>query len=182
MKPPGNPHRLRPAHWAASVAIVSLVAYLGFMYRETKGFRFARGNGDVGAFILEQAVAATGHPVKTNGFLTLTHPWRYARDRFGVVVRLHHSDYPFAEAFLREAFSTMPWRTQTVAGAGQMNFLRLSDQGGALSLTDSPDSAEVIVLRPVTTQEFKGELSDLLKPSLPRRLWGRVMNVVHLFI
>src|ERR1700744_3046963 len=66
---------------------------------------FTKAKGDVGQFILQQAIRLGGVPTATNGLQVVTAKWRYAEDRHGLQIILPFTTYDQVEGFLNVAFS-----------------------------------------------------------------------------
>ena len=163
-----------------SVWIVGTIALAGwFFYRADGHFHFGTGRGEAGSFILQQAILATAHPAKTNGLPALTNSWRYARDQYGVIVWLARNDYSQVESFLREAFDPPGWRNDLNAGSNRARYFRLSDKGGAISVTQNTNSTEVIVVRPISERELGKALRETVRPDLVARIGQRGLELIR---
>ena len=67
-------------HIFTSLALFGLALVCGC----SPGKHYVRGQGDVGQFIIQHAVAFGGHPAATNGLPTITGDWQYIQDEYGV--------------------------------------------------------------------------------------------------
>jgi hypothetical protein len=116
--------------------------------------RFKTGRGDVGVFILQHAIACGGNP-STNAIPRIDGKWRYSEDKDGVVIRMDREQYPTVEAFLRHAFGEpkISPTKQTVDGS-KLGVYRLSDKGGAIQFVQDAKQTQIIVLRPMSTEEI----------------------------
>ena len=65
---------------------------------------YVRGQGDVGQFIIQHAVAFGSHPVATNSLPTITSDWQCIQNEYGVGIVLSRSQYQPVQDFVRAAF------------------------------------------------------------------------------
>ena len=150
-----------------------------YFYRGDGHFHFGIGRGEAGSFILQQAILATAHPAKTNGLPVLTNTWRYARDRYGVIVWLARSDYSQVESFLREAFNPPGWPKEQETGSTSTKYIQLSEKGGAISVNRNSNSTEVIVVRPISERELGKALRETVNPSLTSQIRQRGLELIR---
>ena len=124
---------------------------------------FTAGDGDVGKFILQQAIARGGSPA-TNSLPVISGRWRYSADKDGVVIRMSREQYPAVEAFLRQAFGAPKMEPTESSDGGKLGVYRLSSKGGAIQFGYDAKQTEIIVIRPMTTDEvFQGMVKALGK-------------------
>jgi|GEM_PF-6973946 hypothetical protein len=111
---------------------------------------YTTGRGDVGHFILQQAISYGGSPTTTNGLPVVMSHWRYSEDVYGMQIYLPHSDYSSVEAFLNQAFAGKPQFGPEVSkdGSTQIHEYRMSSKGGGVQLSSHDTDTLVIVLRP----------------------------------
>ncbi len=136
----------------ASFVVVGLALLSGCATHDE--MRFKAGSGDVGHFILLQAVARGGQLLTTNGLPTITGPWRYSEDQYGVVIRMPRTDYASVEKLLRIAFGEPGFGPSETTDGGKLGGYRLTPQGGAIQFCYDSEGTQVIVLRQLTKQEF----------------------------
>jgi hypothetical protein len=67
--------------------------------------RFAKDNGDVGQYILQQAIRYGGSPTNTDGLPVVTGRWCYMEDARGMQIQLPADMYSEVELFLNQAFA-----------------------------------------------------------------------------
>jgi hypothetical protein len=66
--------------------------------------KFIRGSGDVGQYVLHEAIVLGGRPVSTNSLPKFASEWDYVQDKSVVVIRLPREQLPAMADFLRQAF------------------------------------------------------------------------------
>ena len=86
------------------ILITLVLAGLTILCGCNKTKHYVRGQGDVGQFILRQAVAFGGHLAATNGLPTIIGNWKYVQDEYGVGILLSQSQYQPIQDFVRAAF------------------------------------------------------------------------------
>ena len=107
------------------------------------------GRGDVGRFILQQAISYGGRPTTTNGLPAITSHWTYSQDADGLVISMARSDYSNAELFLSQAFAGQRHFGPQDGHDGFRIFeCRLTPKGGGIQLSRNSADAQVIILRP----------------------------------
>ena len=119
---------------------------------------FTSGRGDVGQFILQQAIIRGGSPVTTNGLPVIATKWRYSTDKYGVVIRMPREEYPSIEDFLRQAFGKPQFGPVDSAGGGRLGEYRLTSKGGGIQFVSNTNLTQVIVIRPMSKQEWNTEV------------------------
>lgn len=130
--------------------------------------RWITGRGDAGQFILNQAVARGGQPVTTNGLQAITGSWRYYEDQYGVSIRLSRDDYDAVEELLRHAFGPPKLGPSDTTDGGKLGAYRLTAKGGAIQFGCDADGTYVIVLRPMSKEEFSSGLQRAMRDE---RFW-----------
>ena len=130
--------------------------------------RFRSGDGEVGQFILQKAVAAGATPVSTNALLRVSRGWRYFEDADGVVIHLAPADYPALESFLIKTFGPPKVGPQDTPSGGRYGTYRLTTKGGVLQFgRDSEDGTHVEIIRPLTRQEARdGAMRAIADPQV----------------
>ena len=116
--------------------------------------QFDEGRGEVGDFILQQclALAPATQFVTTSNLPAINAPWRYSKDKDGVVIRLSKESFPAVEIFLLQALGE-PRIKPTVTPHGELGVYRLSPKGGALQFLGNAKYTQIIIIRPLTTEE-----------------------------
>jgi hypothetical protein len=114
---------------------------------------FTSGHGDVGQYILQQAIDRGGSPA-TNSLPVFSCRWRYSEDKDGVVIWMPREQFPAVTTFLRQAFG-VPRIEPTVTPSGvELGVYRLSAKGGAIQFLCDAKRTQIIVIRPMTTDEI----------------------------
>ena len=111
---------------------------------------FTTSHGDVGQFVLQQAISYGGSPTTTNGLPVVTSHWRYTEDAHGMQIYLPPGDYSGVESFLNLAFVGKPQFGPKVSddGSTRIHEYRMSSKGGGVQLTGHDTDTLVIILRP----------------------------------
>jgi hypothetical protein len=115
--------------------------------------RFTKGTGDMGRFIIRQALKCGAHPVATNGLPTIGGEWSYAEDQYGAVFHLPRDRFSEVEAFLKQAFGA-PAQEATETIDGKLGWYSPKTIGVALQFGYDPNETQVIVLRPQPASEI----------------------------
>jgi hypothetical protein len=110
---------------------------------------FTVGNGDVGQFILQQAIVRGGTPITTNSLPVISGRWRYSEDKDGVVIRMSRAQYPAVEAFLRQTFGEPKLGPVDTVDGGKLGVYRLSSKGGGIQFGYDAKQTQIIVIRPM---------------------------------
>jgi hypothetical protein len=107
------------------------------------------GHGDVGQFILQQAINYGGSPTTTNGLPVITSNWRYSEDSYGMQIYLSRSDYVSVELFLNQAFAGKPQFGPKVSddGSSRIHEYRMSSKGGGIQLSGHDSGTLIIIIR-----------------------------------
>ena len=129
---------------------------------------FRAGRGDAGAYIVKQAIARGGSLVTTNALPCLAGNWRYSEDKNGVVIRLAREQYPAVEAFLRQAFGAPKLEPSETSDGGKLGVYRLSSKGGGIQFGYNTNETQVIVIRPMSTEEIYGAVIEATKKGESR--------------
>lgn len=115
---------------------------------------FVKGRGEVGQFIVQQAVARCGLPPPTNNLPPIPGGWRYSKDQYGVVVQMSREQYPAVESLLRQTFGEPRFGPVDTKDGGKLGGYRLTPKGGSIQFGYDAERTQVIVIRPLTKQEF----------------------------
>jgi hypothetical protein len=109
---------------------------------------YTKGRGDVGQFILRQAISYGGSPTTTNGLPVISTRWRYSEDDHGMEICLIRSDYDRVELFLNLAFAGLPQYGPKISadGINRIHEYRMSPQGGGIQLTSDDAGAGAVIV------------------------------------
>ena len=129
------------------------------------GLKFIRGNGDVGRFILQQALVRGARPVATNNLTPIKGWWRYAEDENGVVVQLPRDRFGEIESFLQDAFGPPAQEPTDTTDGGKLGWYAARTIGVGLQFGYDRAHAQVIVLRPQATSEILKHIREALERS-----------------
>ena len=111
---------------------------------------YVKSQGDVGQFILRQAINYGGSPTTTNNLPVVMSHWRFSEDAHGMQIYLPSNDYSNVETFLNQAFADKQQFGPKVseAGSSQIHEYRMSPIGGGIQLTGNNAETSVIIIRP----------------------------------
>ena len=74
------------------------------MLAQENDMRFTKGKGDMGQFLMQQALKRDARPIATKDLPLIAGDWSYFEDQYGVIVQLPRERFSDVEAFLRQAF------------------------------------------------------------------------------
>lgn len=127
--------------------------------------RFTKGKGDMGQFILQQALKRDARPVATNNLPTITGEWRYSEDQYGVVLQLPRERFPEVQTFLRQAFGPPAQEATDTTDGGKLGWYKPKAIGVALQFGYNPERTQVIILRPQPASEIIKRLPEAVEKS-----------------
>lgn len=127
--------------------------------------RFTQGKGDMGQFILQQALKRDARPVATNNLPTITGEWRYSEDQYGVVLQLPRERFTDTQTFLLQAFGPPDHEPSETTDGGQVGWYAPKTIGVALQFGYNPERTQVIVLRPQPASEIIKRLPEAMERS-----------------
>ena len=128
---------------------------------------FVKGRGDVGQFIVQQAVVRCGLSTWTNALPAITERWRYSEDEQGVVIQMPREHYSAVESLLRQTFGRPKYLSETTDG-GMLGAYRLTPKGGVVQFGYDAERTQVVIIRPLNQKEF-GEA--MMKAMNDDRFW-----------
>ena len=96
--------RLDTADIFTSLIVVGLALFCGCAHDDE--MRFSKGKGDMGQFVIRQALKYGARPIATNGLPAITGKWRFSEDQYGVVLQLPSERFSDVTTFLRAAQET----------------------------------------------------------------------------
>ncbi|HEX7569937.1 MAG TPA: hypothetical protein VF492_05495 [Verrucomicrobiae bacterium] len=111
---------------------------------------YKKSQGDVGQFILQQAISYGGSPTTTNNLPVVMRHWRYNEDSYGMQIRMSPNCYSSVETFLNQAFAGARQFGPKVSedGSGRIHEYRMSPIGGGIQLAGNSTETSVIIIRP----------------------------------
>jgi hypothetical protein len=124
---------------------------------------FTAGRGDVGQFIMQQAIMRGGSPVTTNGLPAIATKWRYRTDKYGVMIRMPREQYAAVEEFLRQAFGKPGFGPVVSPDGGGLGEYRLTAKGGGIQFVSDTNWTQVTIIRPLSEHEWAEEIPKALK-------------------
>lgn len=130
-----------------------------------KEMRFAKGNGDVGPFILHHALLRGARTVTTNDLPTVGGEWRYAEDEHGVVLQLPRDRFDQVASFLRLTFGPPAQEPTDTTTGGKLGWYAAKTIGVGLQFGYDAEHTQVIVLRPQPVGEILKRIPEALEQS-----------------
>jgi hypothetical protein len=135
-----------------SARAFSLIFY--FVCASVRGEeKFEAGSGDVGVFIIRQAVAFGGSPAATNGFAPIKTEWRYSEDAHGTIIQMPKSVHHQIEALLKQAFGSPRFGPSSATDGGKLAAYRLTPKGGGIQVTYDQKNTQIIIRGPKNLEE-----------------------------
>jgi len=138
-------HILRP------LIVVGLALLCGCAHDDE--MRFTKGTGDMGQFVMQQALKRGARPVATNGLPAIAGEWSYSEDQYGVVLHLPRERFSDVEAFLRQAFGTPAHEPSETTDGGKLGWYAAKTLGVGLQFGYDRERTQVVVLRPQPANE-----------------------------
>ena len=136
----------------ASLFLFSLLILGGCSSEDA--MRFTKGTGDMGNFLVEQALKRGAHPISTNALPTIEGKWHYSEDQYGVVFQLPRERFLEVEAFLQQAFGTPAQVSTETTTGGKLGWYSPKTIGVALQFGFDQERTQVIVLKPQPVSEI----------------------------
>ena len=127
--------------------------------------RFKKGTGDMGQFVMQQALKRDARPLATNGLPAITGEWSYSEDQYGVVLHLSRERFPEVQAFLLQAFGPPAQEAIDTTKGGKLGWYSPKTIGVALQFGYDSDQTQVIVLRPQPVSEIIKRIPDAMERS-----------------
>ena len=149
-----------------SLFVVGLLLVCGCA-RETgeKEMQFTKGTGDMGQFIIQQALKRDARPVSTNGLPAVAGDWSYSEDQYGVVLHLSRDRFSEIEAFLLQAFGAPAQAATDTTDGGKLGWYSPKAIGVALQFGYDAKQTQVIVLRPQPASEIIKRIPEAMERS-----------------
>jgi hypothetical protein len=139
------------------------------------------GHGDVGLYILQQAIRFGCDPIKTNGLPTLTNSWSFSEDSHGrgVVILLNKESYAVTEAFLEKAFGSPNTRFKMPSdGSSDGVGYHSASKGGSIQLSRGESGAQVAIFRKM--EKLAGSSPDVQANKTPGTAEPMFTRALHL--
>jgi len=130
-----------------------------------KEMRFTKGTGDMGQFVMQQALKRGARPVTTNSLPTVGGEWRYSEDQFGVVLQLSRERFSDVQAFLRQAFGPPAQEPTETTDSGKLGWYAAKTIGVGLQFGYDRERTQVIVLSPQPAIEILKRIPEALEKS-----------------
>ncbi len=128
-----------------------------------KEMRFIKGKGDVGQFIIQQALKRGAHPIATNSLPVVGGDWSYSEDEYGVVLHLPRERFSEVEAFLQQAFGAPAQEAIETTDGGKLGWYSPKAIGVALQFGYDSNLTQVIVLHPQPPSEIIKRIPEAIE-------------------
>ena len=150
-------------HILTPLIVVGLALLCGCAHKDE--MRFTKGTGDMGQFVMQQALKRDARPVATNGLPAIAGDWSYSEDQYGVVFHLSRERFPEVQAFLLQAFGPPAQEATDTTDGGKLGWYSPKTIGVALQFGYDPERTQVIVLRPQPASEIIKRIPEALERS-----------------
>jgi len=127
--------------------------------------RFTKGSGDMGQFIMQQALKRGARPVATNSLPAVAGEWRYSEDQYGVVLQLPRERFSDVQAFLRQVFGPPAHEPSETTDGGRLGWYAAQTIGVVVQFGYDRERTQVIVIRPQPMSEIIKRLPEALERS-----------------
>lgn len=127
--------------------------------------RFTKGTGDMGQFVLQQALKRGAQPVATNSLPVIGGDWSYSEDQYGVVLHLARERFSEVETFLQQAFGAPAQAAIDTTDGGKFGWYSPRTIGVALQFGFTSNQTQVIVIRPQPASEIIKRLPEAMRRS-----------------
>lgn len=132
-----------------------------------KEMQFAKGTGDMGEFVVQQALKRGARPAATNNLPAVGGDWSYSEDQHGVILHLSRERFSEVEVFLQQAFGTPAQAATDTTDGGKLGWYSPKTIGVALQFGYDSKQTQVIVLRPQPANEIIKRIPEALERSGP---------------
>ncbi len=147
----------------ASSTLLGLLLVCGCA--DDKEMRFTKGTGDMGQFVMQQALKRGARPVATNSLPVVSGDWSYSEDQYGVVLHLPRERFSEVQAFLQQAFGAPAQEATDTRDGGKLGWYSPKTIGVALQFGYDSNQTQVIVLRPQPASEIIKRLPEAMERS-----------------
>ena len=130
-----------------------------------KEMQFTKGTGDMGQFVMQQALQRGARLVTTNGLPVVSGDWSYSEDQYGVVLHLSRERFSEIETFLQQAFGTPAQAATDTTDGGKLGWYSPKTIGVALQFGYDSNQTQVIVLRPQPASEIIKRIPEAMERS-----------------
>jgi hypothetical protein len=149
-----------------SLVVVGLLLVCGCAHETgEKEMQFTKGAGDMGQFIIQQALKRDARPVSTNGLPVVAGDWSYSEDQYGVVLHLSRERFTEVETFLQQAFGAPAQTATDTTDGGKLGWYSPKTIGVALQFGYDAERTRVIVLRPQPASEIIKRIPEAMERS-----------------
>lgn len=127
--------------------------------------RFTKGTGDMGQFIMQQALKRGARPVATNGLPAIAGEWSYSEDQYGVVLHVSRERFSDVGTFLRQAFGPPAHEPSETMDGGKLGWYAAKTIGVGLQFGYDLERTQVIVIRPQPLDEIIKNIPEAMERS-----------------
>jgi hypothetical protein len=155
---------------AKSFAVFALS--LGICVNAEEEMQFTKGTGDMGHYIIQQALKCGANVVTTNDLPALKGEWKFSEDRFGAVLQLGPERFEEVQAFLCKAFGPPSHEADATTDGGKLGWYAARTTGIGLQFGYNKERTQVIVLRPQKRSEVYRRAEALAKTESEKKVYG----------
>jgi hypothetical protein len=152
-----------PIQTLASLTLVGLLLVCGCTGE--KEMRFTKGTGDMGQFVLQEALKRGARPLATNSLPVVGGDWSYSEDQYGVVLHLPRERFSEVVAFLQQAFGAPAQEATDTTDGGKLGWYSPKTIGVALQFGYDSNLTQIIVLRPQPASEIIKRIPETVERS-----------------
>lgn len=133
--------------------------------------RFTKGAGDMGQYIIQQALKCGATIVSSNDLPAIKGDWKFSEDQYGTVLQLGRERFDEVQAFLRKAFGTPAHEPDATTDGGKLGWYAVRTTGIGLQFGYNKERTQVIVLRPQKRSEVYKRASELAKTDEEKKVY-----------
>jgi len=136
--------------------------------------QFTKGAGDMGQYIIQQALKCGANVVATNDLPSLKGDWKFSEDRFGAVLQLGPKRFNDVQAFLKKAFGPPAHEADATMDGGKLGWYAVRTTGIGLQFGYNKQRTQVILLRPQKRSKIYGRAEALAKTEVQKKVYGEL--------
>ena len=133
--------------------------------------QFTKGTGDLGQYIIQQALKCGAKTVRTNDLPPIKGEWKYSEDQYGVVVQLGKERFEEVQTFLRKAFGPPAQEPDATTDGGKLGWYAARTTGIGLHFGYNKERTQVIILRPQKGSEVYKRAAEFAITEEEKKLY-----------
>jgi hypothetical protein len=145
-----------------------VLAVFCFCAHAEEEMRFTKGSGDMGEYIIQQALKCGAKVVSTNNLPPIKGDWKFSEDKYGVVLQAGRDRFDEVQLFLKKAFGAPAHDATETTDGGKLGWYAVRIIGIGLQFGYDAKQTQVIVLRPQKPSEVYKRAEALAKTN-PQR-------------